>query len=118
MKYRPGFPDHFDTIIEARTFCRGFFDWYNNEHKHSGIGYLAPAVVFFGQAEAVHAARGRVLDAAYAVHPERFVHRAPVPPPLPKPAGINTKPGEDTEPADEGVPERSEVVPTQRSQVG
>ncbi|SNQ52183.1 transposase [Frankia canadensis] len=116
LKYRPDFPDRFGTIAEARQFCRRFFAWYNHEHRHSGIGYLAPAVVYFGQAEAVHAARGHVLDAAYAAHPERFVNRPPVPPPLPKPAGINHKPGDQADAA--GVPERSEVVPPQRSTTG
>jgi putative transposase len=116
MKYRPEFPDHFDSIEHARAFCRGFFQWYNHEHRHSGIGLLAPSVVYFGQAEAVRAARGRVLDAAYAAHPERFVGRPPVPPALPRPAGINQRP-EPTEPVDPGVPERSEVVP-ERSKAG
>jgi putative transposase len=114
LKYRPDFPDHFDTIAQARAFCRRFFSWYNHEHRHSGIGYLTPAVVHFGQAQAVHAARGRVLDAAYAAHPERFVNRRPVPPALPGPAGINHKPEEAAAPADPGTPERSEVIP-QRS---
>jgi putative transposase len=118
LKYRPEFPGHFDTIGEARRFCRKFISWYNFEHKHSGIGYLSPAVVYFGQAEQVHAARSRTLDAAYAAHPERFVNRRPVPPPLPKPAGINRKPDGETEPAAGGVPERSEVTPRQRSKQG
>ena len=118
LKYRPAFPDHFDTIEEARRFCRKFFHWYNTEHKHSGIGYLSPATVYFGQAEQANAARSRVLDAAYAAHPERFVNQRPVPPPLPKPAGINSKPDDQAEPATAGVPERSEVVPPQRSKQG
>ncbi|KDA40379.1 IS3 family transposase, partial [Frankia sp. BMG5.23] len=99
LKYRPDFPDRFGTIAEARQFCRGFFAWYNHEHRHSGIGYLTPAAVYFGQAEAVHAARSRVLDVAYAAHPERFVNQPPVPPPLPKPAGINHTPDDQAEPA-------------------
>jgi putative transposase len=118
LKYRPEFPDHFDTIADARQFCRTFFHWYNTEHKHSGIGYLSPATVYFGQAEQAHAARSRVLDAAYTAHPERFVNRRPVPPPLPKPAGINSKPDDQAEPATPGVPERSEVVPPPRSRQG
>lgn|GEM_PF-3425772 len=113
LKYRPEFPDHFDTIADARQFCRTFFHWYNTEHKHSGIGYLSPATVYFGQAEQAHAARSQVLDAAYTAHPERFVNQRPVPPPLPKPAGINSKPDDQAEPATPGVPERSEVVPHQ-----
>jgi len=42
-----------------------------------------------GQAEQTHAARRAVLDAAYAAAPERFVRRAPTPPPVPVAAWIN-----------------------------
>ena len=30
LKYRPEFPDRFDSIMDARAFCREFFDWYNH----------------------------------------------------------------------------------------
>jgi Transposase DDE domain group 1 len=40
-------------------------------------------------AEQTHAARSQVLNAAYTATPERFVHRAPVPPALPTAAWIN-----------------------------
>jgi putative transposase len=89
LKYRPGFPARFDSIEQARVFCRSFFRWYNHEHRHSGIGLMAPAVVHHGQAEEAHAARQRVLDAAYAAAPERFVRGAPKPPTLPSAAWIN-----------------------------
>lgn len=46
-------------------------------HKHSDLAWLTPADVHFGRAPVVLAARQRVLDAAYAAHPERFVRRAP-----------------------------------------
>lgn len=42
-----------------------------------------------GDGELVRAARQVALDAAYADHPERFVHRAPVHAPLPAAAWIN-----------------------------
>ena len=29
LKYRPGFPERFGCIQDARAFGRGFFDWYN-----------------------------------------------------------------------------------------
>jgi len=29
LKYRPGFPQRFDSIEQARAFCRQFFAWYN-----------------------------------------------------------------------------------------
>jgi putative transposase len=89
LKYRPGFPARFDSIEHARAFCREFFDWYNHQHRHSGIGLMTPATVHHGRANTVHAERQRVLEAAYAATPERFVRRAPTPPPVPAAAWIN-----------------------------
>jgi putative transposase len=89
LKYRPGFPDRFASIEEARAFCQGFFRWYNAEHRHSGIGLLAPEVVHYGQAQDAYDARSQVLATAYAAHPERFVRQAPRPPQLPTAAWIN-----------------------------
>ena len=70
-------------------FCREFFGWYNGRHRHSGIGLMTPATVHHGRAEQAHAERARVLDAAYAATPERFIRRAPTPPPVPVAAWIN-----------------------------
>ena len=89
LKYRPGFPVRFASIEEARAFCQDFFRWYNAEHRHAGIGLLAPEMVHYGQAQAVYDARAQVLAAAHAAHPERFVRRAPRPPQLPTAAWIN-----------------------------
>jgi putative transposase len=89
MKYRPEFPDCFGSIQDARAFCQNFFQWYNEEHRHSGLGLLTPAVVHFGQAPTVLAARQVVLDAAYQAHPDRFVRRPPKPLPLPSEVWIN-----------------------------
>ena len=50
---------------------------------------MTPAAVHHGQAQQLHAGRARVLEAAYAATPERFVRRAPVPPELPTAAWIN-----------------------------
>jgi putative transposase len=89
LKYRPEFPDRFDSIEHARSFCRTFFDWYNHHHRHSGIGLMTPAAVHHGRAKQLHARRQRVLEAAYAATPERFVRRPPTPPALPTAAWIN-----------------------------
>ncbi len=62
---------------------------HNHEHRHSGIGLMTPASVHYGRANAVHAERASVLEAAYAANPERFVRRAPTPPPVPVAAWIN-----------------------------
>jgi len=77
MKYCPEFPDRFESLGDARTFCRCFFDWYNEEHHHSGLRYLTPNQVHSGHSLPVVAARQRVLDEAYAKHPERFVGAPP-----------------------------------------
>jgi putative transposase len=89
LKYRPEFPDRFQNIEHARAFCRTFFDCYNHEHRHSGIGLMTPAAVHHGRAKTLHADRQRVLSAAYAARPERFVCRPPRPPALPTAVWIN-----------------------------
>ena len=89
FKYRPWFPGQFGSIEDARAHCQNFFPWYNNQHRHSGLGLHTPADVHYGRAPAVRAARASVLAAAYAAHPERFARQAPQPPKLPAAAWIN-----------------------------
>jgi len=89
LKYRPDFPERFASSEQARAFCQQFFRWYNHQHRHSGIGYHTPADVHHGHARQVHPQRLQVLQAAYALHPERFVRQVPIPPTLPRPAWIN-----------------------------
>jgi len=98
MKYRPEFPDRFGCVQDARSFCQTFFAWYNDEHRHSGIGMMTPAMVHYGLAPAVHENRQLVLDAAYAAHPDRFVGRPPVPLQLPKEVWINKPQNSDENP--------------------
>jgi len=89
LKYQPQFPKQFGSIEDARTFCHPFFDWYNHEHHHSGIGWLTPAMLHDGQAEHVVQQRQQVLLAAYLAHPERFVQGQPSPPSVPTEVWIN-----------------------------
>jgi putative transposase len=89
MKYRPEFPDRFGCIQDSRAFCQPFFAWYNDDHRHSGIGMMTPAMVHYGQAPLIREKRQIILDAAYATHPDRFVRRPPTPLPLPKEVWIN-----------------------------
>ena len=42
IKYRPEFPDRFGCIQDSRAFSQGFFRWYNEEHRHSGLGLADP----------------------------------------------------------------------------
>ena len=79
LKYRPAFPARFASIEAARAHCQDFFPWYNNEHRHGGLGLHTAADVHYGRAAAVRAGRAQVLDAAYLAHPERFVRKPPSP---------------------------------------
>lgn len=96
-KYRPDYPDRFDTIDQARTWMRRFARWYNQDHYHSGIAYLHPADVHAGTADRTIAARQAVLDAAYQANPERFRNRPPRAATPPAEAWIN-KPAIQTKP--------------------
>jgi len=96
LKYQPEFPKRFETIEQARAFCRRFFAWYNQDHHHAGIGLMTPDQVHFGQAEAIHTARQATLDAAFLTTPERFVRKPPEPPRIPTAVWINPpKPNEE-----------------------
>ena len=76
-------------IKDARSFCRQFFDWYDQDHHHAGIGLMTPDQAQYGQIDAVHAARQITLDQAFREYPARFVNKAPIPPGKPTAAGIN-----------------------------
>lgn len=89
LKYRPGFPERFDSILESRRFAHAFFDWYNHEHRHSALGLMTPAALHYGRAEALRSERTRVLHRAFQENPERFVHGKPQPPKLPRAVWIN-----------------------------
>ena len=93
FKYRPAFPDRFGCYEDAEGYCRWFFSWYNDEHRHSGIGYHTPSDVHYGRAEVVREQRQKALNAAYAAHPERFVRKPPVPPVIPVVSWINEPKG-------------------------
>lgn len=89
LKYCPEFPERFGAIEDARAFCRRFFTWYNQEHRHSGIGLFTPEALHTGKAEEIREKRQQTLLAAYAAHPERFVRRLPQAPAIPDAVWIN-----------------------------
>lgn len=89
LKYHPGFPERFGSLEDAQTFCRSFFPWYNNEHRHSGIAYLTPSAVHHGEAANLLDARRKTLDEAAQRHPGRFKGKLPKFPSLQKAVWIN-----------------------------
>jgi putative transposase len=78
LKYRPDFPKNFGCLEDARAHCVDFFAWYNDEHHHRGLEMLRPADVHHGRVEQYLAEKQRVMDAAFAAHPERFPQGPPV----------------------------------------
>ncbi len=95
MKYCPDYPGRFADIGAGRSWCASFFGWYNDEHRHEGIGLFTPADVYFGRYLELDRVRQRALDAAYAAHPERFVNGPPKSPAVPEEVWIN-RPAEQT----------------------
>jgi len=89
LKYHPTFPERFGSVQDARSFCQGFFPWYNTEHRHDALALLTPAAVHYGHVAEILDQRRAVLAAAYAAHPERFVRKRPEPLVPPPAAWIN-----------------------------
>ena len=102
MKYRPEFPARFGCIEDARTHCQAFFAWYNDQHCHSGIGYMTPHSVHYGLAADLRVIRQATLDAAFLANPNRFKNKRPQLPPMPTAAWINP-PTQEQQPTSEPV---------------
>ncbi len=98
LKYRPDFPERFGCLEDSRLFCQDFFNWYNTEHYHSGIGFLTPEDVHYGRAGQIIKERQNVLIDAFAKHPERFKGKVPKPMALPEAAWINKPASENSVP--------------------
>lgn len=89
VKYHPSYPDRFGCVQDARAWGRPFFEWYNNEHYHTGLNLLTPASVHYAQVAAIQAKRQAVLTAAYEQHPQRFVRGEPIAKAAPDAVWIN-----------------------------
>jgi len=89
LKYQPMFPQRFESRDDARAFCRAFFDWYNGDHHHVGIGLMTPNQVHYGQVDVIREHRQKTLNQAFARTPERFVRKTPEPPTVPTAVWIN-----------------------------
>ena len=97
LKYGPTFPERFGSVHHARDFMATFDNWYNHEHRHTGIGLHTPADVHFGLAPQKAVERSTVLAQARVDHPERFGATNPAPKilDLPADAWINKPPAPD-----------------------
>lgn len=99
IKYQPDYPGRFQDAGHARRWFTEFFEWYANQHRHSGLAFFTPADVFFGRVARLAETRQLALDAAYEAHPERFVRGRPVVRLPPSKVAIN--------PIDPGAPKQT-----------
>lgn len=57
VKQSPEYPGRFLDLAEAVDYFKRFFNWYNHEHYHSGIGYVTPTQCHQGLKETIVAKR-------------------------------------------------------------
>lgn len=74
-KYRPNFPyEGFKSLQGAREWVMQFVNWYNNEHRHSGLKFLTPTQRHNGESTPIMEKRKRVYESAKSLYPERWAH--------------------------------------------
>jgi putative transposase len=78
VQAHPPYPDRLGGVQEARAGSRPFFHWDNSEPDPSGLNWLTPALVHYGQAEAIRQPPQAVLAAASPQFPQRFVRGEPL----------------------------------------
>jgi putative transposase len=72
-KYRPQFPAAgFANLEAARRWASEFVNWYNHEHRHSGIRFVTPAQRHAGHDREILASRHALYLEARAANPRRW----------------------------------------------
>jgi len=73
VKYRPDYPNRpFASKAEASEWVAAFVDWYNGQHRHSGIKFVTPHQRHSGAAKAICQERAEVYEKARRVNPTRW----------------------------------------------
>ena len=73
LKYVPAWPSSgFLDLDEARQWVEYFSRWYNEEHRHSAIGYVTPEQRHQGYDIALLANRKALYESAQKANPERW----------------------------------------------
>ena len=72
LKYKAGFPKYFSDLVHARSWMADFVNWYNDKHRHSGIGYITPNQRHSGMDNEIMNKRNTTLLNAHESRPERW----------------------------------------------
>lgn len=73
IKYRISYPKQFNSINEAKSWMEVFVNWYNNEHRHSGINYVTPNERHIGIDKEILKRRLETYQIAKNKNPERWI---------------------------------------------
>ena len=75
-KSRPEWPKRgFATRAAAQAWVKAFVTWYNEEHMHSAIGFVPPALRHRGQDAAILQSRRGIYKQARDANPESWSGR-------------------------------------------
>jgi len=72
LKYRPGYPCSMEDLEQWNAWVTQFVKWYNEEHMHSGIGYVTAQQRYEGTDVEVLRRRRQVYAQARAGNPKRW----------------------------------------------
>ena len=73
LKYRPDLPvKAFEDLLQARRWVTELVHWYNDEHRHSAIGFVTPSQRHAGQDKALLKDRVAVYELARRANPLRW----------------------------------------------
>ena len=73
LKYRPELPvKPFENLLQARRWATELVHWYNDEHRHSAIGFVTPSQRHAGQDKALLKDRTTVYELARQAKPLRW----------------------------------------------
>jgi putative transposase len=73
VKYRPDYPRKpFASKDQACQWVASFVDWYNHQHRHSGIKFVTPHERHSGQAVGICRYRTGIYERARQLNPRRW----------------------------------------------
>ena len=72
LKYTAGYPGRFQSLEQAHSWMSRFVDWYNNEHRHSGIMHVTPMQRHTGADKELLARRATTYERARMRNPLRW----------------------------------------------
>jgi transposase InsO family protein len=73
IKYRPDYPSRpFTSKDDACLWIVSFVEWYNHQHRHSGIKFVTPHQRHCGEATMLCRHRDHVYEQARQRHPRRW----------------------------------------------